>query len=60
MNLQITKTVLMHAAGSIYETITGRNFTQRLIRRKLAKIFAPVQPSAEECQRLNDQASRSI
>lgn len=29
---------LMHAAGSVYETITGRSHTQRLIRRKATNV----------------------
>lgn len=71
----------LHAAGSIYETVTLQSFTQRLVRRKLANAVrrmygeqplhswedcrvrtptvAPM-PSAEECQRLNEQAARSI
>jgi hypothetical protein len=68
------KTFLLHIAGSVYETATGQNHTQRLIRRKFSNFVrgesrcswqdcrvkrAPV-PSAEECERLNREAARSI
>ena len=65
------KTFLLHIAGSVYETATGQNHTQRLIRRKFSNFMrgesrrswednrAP-QPSAEECERLNREAARSV
>ena len=64
------KYFLLHLAGSVYETVTFQNFTQRLVRRKVGNLFrgescrswddSRVTPTAEECQRLNDQAVRSI
>jgi hypothetical protein len=79
--MSFTKLFLMGAAGSIYETVTGQNHTQRFIRRKAGNVVrrlkgqtplcswqdgrtnapkrAPV-PSAEECERLNREAARSI
>lgn len=71
MNLQITKTILLHTVGSIYETVTCQSHAQRLIRRKISnfvrgesrrswegKIVS--KPSAEECERLNRESARSI
>jgi len=79
--MSFTKLFLMGVAGSIYETVTGQNHTQRLIRRKAGNVVrrlkgekplhswqdgrtntpkrAPV-PSAEECERLNREAARSV
>jgi len=64
------KYFLLHLAGSVYETVTFQNFTQRLVRRKVGNLFrgefrrswedSRVMPTTEECQRLNDQAVRSI
>lgn len=73
--MNFSKLFLLHAAGSIYETVTGQNHTQRLIRRKISNFVrgeswrswqdcraakrAPA-PSHEECERLNREAARSI
>lgn len=69
--MNFIKLLAMHAAGSIYETVTFQNHTQRLIRRKISnfvrgesrrswegKIVS--KPSAEECERLNRESARSI
>lgn len=60
MDLRITQTVFLHVLGSIYEIGTGKSYTQRMVRRKIAKLLKAPQPSASECRRLNDQALRSI
>lgn len=72
--MSFTKLFLMGVAGSIYETVTGQNHTQRLIRRKLSNFVrgesrrswqdcrvkrAPA-PSHDECDRLNREAARSV
>jgi hypothetical protein len=67
------KYLLLHLVGSIYETLTFQNFTQRLIRRKTSnaarrlKGAAPRRswedarkPSAKESRRLNAEAARSV
>lgn len=66
---------MKHVAGSIYEIVTGQSFTQRLIRRKVGNVFRRLRgeaprrswedgrvnkPSVEECQRLKDEAGRSV
>lgn len=71
----------MHAAGSIYEIVTGRSHTQRLVKRKVKNVIRrfkgqeplrswqdgrtntenrAVTPTAEESNRMNEQAARSI
>lgn len=60
-----TKHLLTDIAGSIYETVTFQNFTQRLIRRKVGNVFRrlkgqPSKASYEDCRRMNKQAARSI
>jgi len=69
--MNFAKLILLHVAGSIYETITGQNYTQRLIRRKFSNFIRGESrrswedirirvPSKAECNRLNRQAARSI
>lgn len=72
--MSFTKLFLMGVAGSIYETVTGQNHTQRLIRRKFSnfvrgesrrswqdcRVNRAPRPSAEECERLNREAARSV
>jgi hypothetical protein len=69
------KYFLSDIAGTVYEIVTGQSFTQRLIRRKIGNVFRRLRgeaprrswedgrvnkPSVEECQRLNDEAGRSV
>jgi hypothetical protein len=65
------KYFLLHLVGSVYETVTFLNFTLRLVRRKIGNMFRGEsrrswedcrvsKPSVEECQRLNDEAERSV
>jgi len=58
MDFRITKTILLHALGSLYEIGTGQSFVQRVLRAKLkgTKRY----PTAAEAARLNSQALRSI
>lgn len=69
--MNFIKLLAMHTAGSIYEIVIGQSHTQRLIRRKISnfvrgesrrswegKIVS--KPSAEERERLNREAARSI
>jgi len=67
--MNFVKLFLLHAAGSIYETVTGRNYTQRLIRRKISNFIRGESrrswedvrtPSKAESNRLNREAARSI
>jgi hypothetical protein len=69
------KMFMLHAAGSIYETVSGQNHTQRLIRRKAGNVVRLLKgeqplrswqdgrrdtPSRAESERLNREAARSI
>jgi len=72
--MSFTKLFLMGLAGSIYETVTGQNHTQRLVRRKLSNLIHGESRrswqdsrtkrvsalSDDECERLNHEAARSI
>lgn len=69
--MNFAKLFLLHAAGSIYETVTGQNYTQRLIRRKFSNLIRGESrrswedgrtnaPSKAESNRLNLEAARSI
>ena len=69
------KMFMLHAAGSIYETLTFRSHTQRLVRRKIKNVFRQVKgeqplrswedgrrntPKRAESERLNREAARSV
>jgi len=69
------KMFMLHAVGSIYETVTGQSHAQRLVRRKIKNVFRRIKgeqplrswqdgrrntPSRAECDRLNREAARSI
>ena len=36
--MRFSKMFLLHAAGSVYETVTLQSFTQRLMRRKIVNV----------------------
>ena len=58
MDFRITKTVLLHTLGSLYETAIGQSYTQRVL---LPKLFGKARkPSEAEANLLNEQAARSI
>lgn len=60
--MSITKTIFLHALGSLYEIGTGQSFTQRLLLPALLRKVkgAKRYPTKAEAARLNSQALRSI
>lgn len=44
---------LMHATGSVYEIITGRSHTQRLVKRKIGNLFRKTPKRSWEDGRTN-------
>ena len=69
--MNLIKLLALHTAGSIYETVTCQSHAQRLILRKISNLVRgesrrswegkiASNPSAEECERLNREAARSI